>query len=128
MNQSAIKIKSLEHGKKVKEWLESLGVDCSQARLDNVGAVYCIDNNKCFWSYNNIYNKFTEIFLPSEETLVSKLRNLLTPQYSLAQVIKIYLTERPNDKELEQIILDLTQTSIENQSFIHQLLTQLTDN
>lgn len=65
--------------------------------------------------------------LSSKETIVSKLRNILTPQYSLAQVVKVYLTERPNDKELQRIILDLTIKSIENQTLVHDLLTQLAD-
>lgn len=126
MNKSAILIKSLEHGQKVKKWLESIGVDCSEASLDNTGAVYCIDNNKCFWSYNNHYNKFPEIFLPAEETLVSKLRNVLTPCYSMPRVVDAYLIAKPTP-ELRQMLIDLIIQAKKNESIIHELLTKLAD-
>lgn len=59
-----------------------------------------------------------------EETVVSKLRNQLTPMYGLPQII-IAANDRPNDLELQRIITESALQAIENQKNIQELLTQL---
>lgn len=58
------------------------------------------------------------------ETNVSKLRNQLTPLYSLAQVV-IELKKRSNDQEFKDLLVDLGTQALNNQKPIHAILTQL---
>lgn len=62
--------------------------------------------------------------MSTQETIVSKLRNQLTPMYSLPQVV-INLKERPNDEILKSLIHDIATQAIKNQQVIKELLTQL---
>jgi len=63
----------------------------------------------------------------SQETVVSKLRNILTPHTTLPQVVRMFLTEHSDNPELKQIILELCQQASNNHSDIHDLLTQLAE-
>lgn len=56
--------------------------------------------------------------MQSEETLEAKLRNLLTPLYSLADIV--VLSE--NNKELHKISIDVAKQAIINKEKINELL------
>jgi len=58
------------------------------------------------------------------ETVVSKLRNQLTPMYGLPQII-ISSQHCERDEALIKIINDTALQAIENQKIIQELLTQL---
>lgn len=62
-----------------------------------------------------------ENFTHEEETPEAKLRNQLTPLYSLAD-IAIHLKEKP---ELIDIVVDVATQAIKNQERINQLLIEI---
>lgn len=67
-----------------------------------------------------------EFMNSTEETLVSKLRNVLTPCYSMPRIVDAYLIAKPTP-ELRQMLIDLIIQAKKNESIIHELLTKLAE-
>jgi hypothetical protein len=61
----------------------------------------------------------------AQETVVSKLRNILTPHYSLPQMIVYNEETAKSITEMGQIILETAQQALKNSEEIHLLLTKL---